>query len=63
MPAFIASAAAMLRSTLMAKSSRHREEYWSNPMVAKLGWRLAAHVPKGKNPWAKTSFEVAIVGA
>ncbi|GLR91800.1 hypothetical protein [Bradyrhizobium iriomotense] len=48
----------------MAKWSRDREEYWSNhPMMAELGWRLAAHLPKGKNPWDKTSFEVAIVGA
>ncbi|WP_027523402.1 hypothetical protein [Bradyrhizobium sp. Ec3.3] len=44
--------------------SRERETYWANhPMMAELGWRLAAHLPKGKNPWDKTRFEVAIVGA
>ena len=30
--------------------------------MAELGWRLAAHLPKGKKPWDKTRFEVAIVG-
>jgi len=25
-------------------------------------WRLAAHLPKGRNAWDKTHFEVAIVG-
>lgn len=43
--------------------SRDRAEYWANhPMMAELGWRLAAHLPKGKNAWDKTRFEVAIVG-
>jgi hypothetical protein len=43
--------------------SKDREEYWSNhPMMAELAWRLVAHLPKGKNPWDKTRFEVAIVG-
>lgn len=47
----------------MEKWCRDREDYWSNhPMMAELGWRLAAHLPKGKNPWDKTHFEVAIVG-
>jgi hypothetical protein len=46
------------------KWSRDREAYWSNhPMMAELGWRLAAHLPKGKKPWDKTRFEIAIVGA
>ena len=40
-----------------------REDYWANHrMMAELGWRLAAHLPKGKNAWDKTRFEVAIVG-
>ncbi len=30
--------------------------------MAELSWRLAAHLPKGKKPWDKTRFEVAIVG-
>ncbi|MGY8662847.1 hypothetical protein Q3C01_10815 [Bradyrhizobium sp. UFLA05-109] len=43
---------------------RDREEYWANhTMMAELGWRLAAHLPKGKNLWDKTRFKVAIVGA
>jgi hypothetical protein len=43
--------------------SREREEYWANhPMMAELGWRLAAHLPKSRNPWDQTHFEVAIVG-
>jgi hypothetical protein len=46
------------------KWSREREGYWANhPMMAELGWRLAAHLPKGKSPWDKTCFEIAIVGA
>jgi hypothetical protein len=46
------------------KWSRDREAYWSNhPMMAELGWRLAAHLPKGKKAWDKTCFEIAIVGA
>ncbi|HEX9211678.1 MAG TPA: hypothetical protein VF901_14320, partial [Bradyrhizobium sp.] len=45
------------------KWSRDREDYWANHrMMAELGWRLAAHLPKGKNAWDKTRFEVAIVG-
>lgn len=45
------------------KWSRDREDYWANHrLMAELGWRLAAHLPKGKNPWDKTHFEVAIVG-
>jgi hypothetical protein len=44
--------------------SREREEFWANhPMMTELGWRLAAHLPKGRNSWDKTRFEVAIVGA
>ena len=47
----------------MEKWSRDREEYWANHrLMAELGWRLAAHLPKGKNAWDKTHFEVAIVG-
>ena len=46
------------------KWSREREDYWANhPMMAELGWRLAAHLPKGRNPWDKTCFEIAIVGS
>jgi hypothetical protein len=46
------------------KWCRDREEYWSNHrMMAELGWRLAAHLPKGKNRWDQTRFEIAIVGA
>jgi hypothetical protein len=46
------------------KWSRDREAYWSNhTMMAELGWRLAAHLPKGKKAWDKTCFEIAIVGA
>ncbi|OAF12077.1 hypothetical protein [Bradyrhizobium neotropicale] len=46
------------------KWSRDREDYWANHrLMAELGWRLAAHLPKGKNAWDKTRFEVAIVGA
>ena len=45
------------------KWSRDREDFWANhTMMAELGWRLAAHLPKGKNPWDATRFEVAIVG-
>lgn len=45
------------------KWSREREDYWANHrMMAELGWRLAAHLPKGKKAWDKTRFEVAIVG-
>jgi hypothetical protein len=48
----------------VAKWSRDREDYWANHrMMAELGWRLAAHLPKGKNAWDQTRFEVAIVGA
>ncbi|WP_431203334.1 hypothetical protein ACQ86E_31920 [Bradyrhizobium betae] len=47
----------------MEKWSRDREDYWANHrLMAELGWRLAAHLPKGKNAWDKTHFEVAIVG-
>ncbi|UWU65589.1 hypothetical protein ACNJYD_19010 [Bradyrhizobium sp. DASA03005] len=47
----------------MEKWSRDREDYWANHrMMAELGWRLAAHLPKGKNAWDNTRFEVAIVG-
>ncbi len=43
------------------KWSRDREDYWANHrLMAELGWRLSAHLPKGRNP---TRFEVAIVGA
>ena len=43
--------------------SRDREDFWANHrMMAELGWRLAAHLPKGKNGLDKTRFEVAIVG-
>ncbi len=46
------------------KWSRDREDYWANHrMMAELGWRLAAHLPTGKNAWDKTHFEVAIVGS
>jgi hypothetical protein len=46
------------------KWSKEREDYWANhPMMAELGWRLAAHLPKGRNPWDNTRFEIAIVGA
>lgn len=42
---------------------RDREEYWANHrLMAELGWRLAAHLPKGKNA-LYTSFQIAIVGA
>ncbi len=45
------------------KWSRDREEFWANHrLMAELGWRLAAHLPKGKNAWDKTRFEIAIVG-
>ncbi|MCK1653870.1 hypothetical protein IVA88_20845 [Bradyrhizobium sp. 149] len=45
------------------KWSRDREDYWANHrLMAELGWRLAAHLPKGKKPWDKTDFEIAIVG-
>ena len=45
------------------KWSRDREDFWANhTMMAELGWRLAAHLPKGRNPWDATRFEVAIVG-
>lgn len=45
------------------KWSRDREDYWANHrLMAELGWRLAAHLPKGKKPWDQTRFEIAIVG-
>ncbi|MEK9284423.1 hypothetical protein MTR72_33065 [Bradyrhizobium sp. ISRA442] len=46
------------------KWSRDREDYWANHrMMAELGWRLAAHLPKSKNACDRTRFEIAIVGA
>ncbi len=47
----------------MEKWSRDRGEFWANHcLMAELGWRLAAHLPKGQKPWDQTRFEVAIVG-
>lgn len=47
----------------MEKWSREREDYWANHrLMAELGWRLAAHLPKGRKPWDQTRFAVAIVG-
>jgi hypothetical protein len=43
---------------------RDREEYWANHrLLAELGWRLAAHLPKGKKAWEQTRFDIAIVGS
>jgi hypothetical protein len=47
----------------MEKWCRSREAFWENhPIMAELGWRLAAHLPKSKNPWDRTHFEIAIAG-
>lgn len=47
----------------MEKWIRDREEYWANHrLMAELGWRLAAHLPKGKSR-LYTRFQVAISGA
>lgn len=40
-----------------------REAYWErHPAMAELARLLAAHRPKGRNPWDTTRFEVALVG-
>lgn len=46
------------------KWCRDREQFWSNhPRLAELSSHLVAHRPKGKNPWDRTHFEIAIVGS
>lgn len=48
----------------MDKWSRDREAYWAeHPAMKALSVPLVAHRPAGKNPWDRTHFEVAIVGA
>src|SRR5262249_2737741 len=43
---------------------RDREKFWvAHPTSKELGRHLAAYLPKGKNPWDKTFFDVAIVGS
>jgi hypothetical protein len=45
------------------KWCRDREAFWSShPTMLELGGHLIAHRPKGKNPWDRTHFEVAIAG-
>ncbi len=45
------------------KWCRDREHFWStHPAMVDLAGRLIEHRPKGKNPWDRTHFEVAIVG-
>jgi hypothetical protein len=45
------------------KWCRDREQFWStHPAMIKLAGQLIEHRPKGKNPWDRTRFEVAIVG-
>jgi hypothetical protein len=42
---------------------RDREKFWAeHPVSNELGRHLAGYLPKGKNPWDKTIFNVAIVG-
>jgi hypothetical protein len=43
---------------------RDREQFWADhPVSRELGRHLAAYLPKGKNPWDKTIFDVAIAGS
>lgn len=47
----------------MAKWCRDREEYWAkHPIMSELSRQLTAHRPAGESSWARTHFEVAIVG-
>ena len=40
-----------------------REAYWAeHPILREIGQTLAAHRPRGKNPWDRTRFRAAIVG-
>lgn len=40
-----------------------REAYWAeHPSLREIGQILAAHRPRGKNPWDRTRFRAAIVG-
>jgi hypothetical protein len=47
----------------MEKWCRDREKFWStHPAMVELAGHLIAHRTKGKNPWDRTMFEVAIAG-
>jgi hypothetical protein len=47
----------------MGKWCHDRESYWAgHPRMKELASHLTAHEPAGQNPWARTSFEIAIVG-
>lgn len=40
-----------------------REAYWAqHPILREIGQILAAHLPRGKDPWDRTRFRAAIVG-
>jgi hypothetical protein len=42
---------------------RHREQFWTkHPVPKELGRHLTAYLPKGRNPWDKTTFKIAIAG-
>ncbi len=42
---------------------RDREAFWStHPTMVEMAGHLVAHRPKGREPWDRTCFEVAIVG-
>ena len=48
----------------MDKWCRDREAFWSDhPALKAVSAPLLSHRPTGKNPWDRTHFEVAIVGA
>jgi hypothetical protein len=48
----------------MDRWCRDREDYWAtHPIVSELSRHLTAHRPAGESAWARTHFEVAIVGA
>ena len=40
-----------------------REAYWAeHPILREIGQTLAAHRPRGENPWDRTRFRAAVVG-
>jgi len=48
----------------VSKWCSEREDYWAaHPAMAELSQHLTVHKPEGRNPWDRTHFEVAIVGA
>jgi hypothetical protein len=48
----------------LGKWCSDREDYWAtHPVMTELARHLTAHRPADKNPWDRTHFEIAIVGA